>query len=147
MQMISPKEVINELLVDVFNHILSIENDVLKKRGVKLSMTEVHVLEAIRSVNPSTMGNVAQKLRITMGTLTTSINVLARKKYVIRTRDEKDKRRVNLTLTDAAVEVLRIHDSFHNEMIDSIFVDLELDKDEVLLKSLDNIRKYFKRLY
>jgi DNA-binding MarR family transcriptional regulator len=145
--MISPKEVINELLVDVFNHILSIENDVLKQRGVKLSMTEVHVLEAIRNVAPATMGNVAQKLRVTMGTLTTSINVLVRKKFVVRARDEKDKRKVNLTLTNSALDVLKIHDSFHDEMIESIFIDLELDKDEVLLKSLDNIRNYFKKLY
>ena len=33
--MVSPKVVINELLVDVFNHILSIESTVLKQKGVK----------------------------------------------------------------------------------------------------------------
>ncbi|NBL00843.1 MAG: MarR family transcriptional regulator [Erysipelotrichia bacterium] len=145
--MVSPKDVINELLVDVFNHILSIENEVLKKRGVKLSMTEVHVLEAIRNTEIPTMGNVAQKLRVTLGTLTTSVNVLVRKNYVYRYRDEADRRKVFLKLNESAIEVLKIHDEFHNEMISSMFSDLELEKDEVLMKSLENISNYFKQKY
>ncbi len=145
--MVSPKEVINELLVDVFNHILSIEADVLKQRGVKISMTEVHVLEAIRNSQVPTMGSVAQKLRVTLGTLTTSINVLVRKNYVFRYRDESDRRKVYLKLSDSALDVLRVHDEFHNEMVSSLFKDLELEKDEVLMKSLENISKYFKEHY
>lgn len=145
--MVTPKEVINELLVDVFNHILSIESESLKKRGVKISMTEVHVLEAIRNSAIPTMGSVAQKLRVTLGTLTTSVNVLVRKNYVTRYRDETDRRKVYLKLTDSAKEVLKAHDEFHDEMIDSMFKDLELEKDEVLMKSLENISQYFKSHY
>lgn len=145
--MVSPKEVINELLVDVFNHILSIEADVLKQRGVKISMTEVHVLEAIKNSEIPTMGSVAHKLRVTLGTLTTSINVLVRKNYVVRYRDESDRRKVYLKLSDSALEVLKVHDEFHNEMVSSLFKDLELEKDEVLMKSLENISQYFKEHY
>ncbi len=145
--MISAKEVINELLVDVFNHILSIESEVLKNRGVKLSMTEVHVLEAIKNTQDPTMGNVASKLRITMGTLTTSINVLVRKNYVNRYRDENDRRKVYLQLLDPAIDVLKIHDEFHEEMVTSLLKDLDLEKDQVLLKSLENISSYFKQRY
>lgn len=145
--MVSPKEVINELLVDVFNHILSIEADVLKKRGVKISMTEVHVLEAIKNSPVPTMGNVAQKLRVTLGTLTTSVNVLVRKNYVIRYRDEADRRKVYLQLNESAFEVLKVHEEFHEEMIESMFKDLELEKDEALMKSLENISQYFKQRY
>ncbi len=145
--MVSPKVVINELLVDVFNHILSIESGILKEKGVKISMTEVHVLEAIHNVDVPMMGNVAQKLRVTLGTLTTSINALVRKGYVIRYRDDKDRRKVFVELTDLAMTVLEIHDAFHDEMIESLFKDLELEKDETLLKSLENISNYFKQRY
>lgn len=145
--MVSAKEVINELLVDVFNHILSIEAEVLRERGVKLSMTEVHVLEAIKNTSEPTMGNVASKLRITMGTLTTSINVLVRKNFVNRYRDENDRRKVYLELKESAKEVLRIHDEFHEEMVSSLLKDLDLEKDEILLKSLENISNYFKQRY
>lgn len=145
--MVSPKEVINELLVDVFNHILSIEAEVLKQKGVRLSMTEVHVLEAVRNVQVPTMGAVAHKLRVTLGTLTTSVNVLVRKGYITRDRDESDRRKVYLQLTDTAHHVLKIHDAFHDEMVSSLFKDLELEKDEVLMKSLENISAYFKQRY
>lgn len=145
--MLTPKEIINQLLVDVFNQILSIEEATLKERGVKLSMTEVHVLEAIRDTKIPTMGEVARKLRVTLGTLTTSVNILVRKKYVYRYSDDKDRRKVYLKLTDSAIEVLKIHDQFHDEMIEAVFKDLELDKDVILLKSLENIMNYFKEKY
>ncbi|HBT59342.1 MAG TPA: MarR family transcriptional regulator [Acholeplasmataceae bacterium] len=141
------KDVINELLVEVFNHILSIEGQTLRERGVKLSMSEVHVLEAISTSEIKTMGNVAKKLRITLGTLTTSIDVLVRKKYVVRSRAKDDKRKVILQLTDQAHEVLRIHEEFHNEMVESLIVDLEVDKNEALIKSLENISEFFKQKY
>lgn len=138
---------INELLVEVFNQILSIEADILKEKGVKLSMTEVHVLEAIRNTEVTTMGNVAKKLRITLGTLTTSVNVLVKKEYVSRYREETDRRKVYLKLNKSAYEVLEIHDSFHEDMISSIIDDLKIDEDEVLVKSLENISEYFKNKY
>lgn len=141
------KDVINELLVEVFNHILSIEGQTLRERGVKLSMSEVHVLEAIQNSETKTMGDVAKRLRITLGTLTTSIDVLVRKKYVTRSRAKDDKRKVILQLTDAGLDTLRIHDGFHDEMIESVMTDLELEKDEALVKSLENISIYFKSKY
>lgn len=141
------KDVINELLVEVFNHILSIEGQTLKERGVKLSMSEVHVLEAISTSEVKTMGNVAKKLRITLGTLTTSIDVLVRKKYVVRSRAKDDKRKVILQLTDQAYDVLKIHEEFHSEMVESLIEDLQVDKNEDLINSLENISNFFKQKY
>lgn len=141
------KELINNLLVDVFNHILNIEQETLKKRGVKLSMSEVHVLEAIDTVEYPTMGNVAKRLRIALGTLTTAIDVLVKKGFVLRKRDTEDRRRVILKLTEQAFKVLSIHTEFHNDMVDSVFADLKLEDDDVLLKSLENIHNYFKEKY
>lgn len=143
----SAKEIINTLLVDVFNHILRIEEEKLKENNVKLSMTEVHVIEAIRNTEIPTMGEVAKRLRVTLGTLTTSINILVRKKMVYRYSDDKDRRKVYLKLTDDALKVLTIHDDFHEDMITSLFHDTDIENDEVLLKSLENITTYFKSKY
>lgn len=137
------KDLVNELLVDVFNHILSIEERTLKQKGVKLSMTEVHVLEAIKNTSPTTMSNVADKLRITLGTLTTSIHTLVKKGYVERVRGVEDKRIVFLALTEPAKKVLKIHEAFHDEMIESVFKDLNIEEDEVLIKSLEKVKEYF----
>lgn len=143
----TPKEVINELLVEVFNHILSIEGVALKSRGVKLSMNEVHVLEAIEKTEEPTMTHLAGRLRVTVGTLTTAMNRLVEKGYCTRYREEEDKRKVFVSLTKKAIEVLEIHRTFHDEMIDSVIKDMNLDQDEVLLNSLKNISTYFKNKY
>ena len=141
------KDLVNELLVEVFNHILSIEEEALRKEGVMLSMTEIHVLEAIRNESNPTMTNVARKLRVTVGTLTTGINTLLKKGFVLRDRKEEDRRVVLLSLTDEALEVLKIHDKFHDEMIEAAFSNLNLEEDEVLVKSLENVSNYFKNHY
>ena len=141
------KDLVNELLVEVFNHILSIEEQALKSEGIKLSMTEVHVLEAINNTDIPTMTNVSNRLRVTIGTLTTSIATLVRKGFVIRKRGEEDKRIVNLELTEDAVNVLKIHDEFHDNMIESVFKDLNIEEDEVLIKSLERVSQYFKKHY
>lgn len=142
------KDLINELLVDVFNHILDIEEDTLHSRGVKLSMNEVHILEAVRNCGESPiMTDIAKILQVTVGTLTIAIGRLVSKNYVIRKQAPDDRRKVMISLTPKAEEVLKIHDSFHEEMIDAMIEDMKLDQDEVLLKSLENIVRYFKNKY
>lgn len=141
------KKVINELLVEVFNHILSIEGSKLKERGVKISMNEMHVLEAIQKTDDPAMSNIAKRLRVTVGTLTTSVNRLVEKGYATRKREEEDKRKVLISLTKKAIDVLKIHSEFHEEMLSAVFEDMNLEKDEVLLQSLENLSEYFKNKY
>ena len=142
----TPKEVLNELLVEVFNHILSIEGQTLKARGVRLSMNEIHVIEAIKKTKDPTMTHLAKRLRVTVGTLTTAMNRLVEKGFCTRYREE-DKRKVLIALTNKAIEALEIHDHFHDEMIDAVIRDMNLDEDEALLQSLKNISTYFKNKY
>ena len=141
------KSLINELLVEVFNHILSIEEETLRKRGIKLSMNEIHILEAIKNEIEPTMSNLARRLRVTTGTLTTNIDRLVAKNFVTRYQEESDRRKVLVKLTEPAYDILKEHDLFHNEMIDSLFLDMNLDEDELLIKSLENISSYFKTKY
>ena len=141
------QKVINDLLVEIFHHILSIEGAMLREKGVPLSMSEVHVLEAITKTETPTMGNIASKLRVTVGTLTTAINRLVTKGYVDRKREKDDKRKVLVFLTPKAYDVLKIHDEFHEDMIGSVIKDMKLGEDEVLIKSLQNISNYFTNKY
>lgn len=146
-RMSKTKELINELLVKVFNNILSIEEANLRDQGIELSMNEVHILEAINNSTEPSMSNVAKALRITTGTLTTSISRLVLKKYVVRYTDLEDRRKVLVKLTDEAYEVLRIHNDFHNQMIEAMIQEMKIDEDEVLIKSLENIVEFFKLKY
>ncbi len=139
------KEVINELLVDIFNRILAIEGQQLKDKGIKLSMSEVHVLEAVSKTEEPTMSNIAKKLGITVGSLTTAINTLYQKGYVSRVRDTEDRRKVFVGLLPKADDVMRLHEEFHEEMINSIFEDLKVEEDELLITSLRKLSSYFKK--
>ena len=74
------RDVLNTLLVDLFNDILKIEASVLKEGEFNdLSVTEMHIIEAIGLDREMTMTEVARDLEITVGTLTTAINRLIRK--------------------------------------------------------------------
>ncbi len=137
------KELINELLVVIFNRILAIESEALRISGVALSMNEVHVLEAISMVNEPSMTTIATKLGITVGSLTTSINTLVQKGYVKRNFSPTDRRKVLVSLEAPASEVLIKHHHFHEKMIDGIFEDLKIDEDEILLQSLRRVATYF----
>lgn len=141
------KEVLNELLVDVFNHILDIERHQLKESGVELSITEVHVIEAISLVEECTMSAIAKKLRITLGTLSISMDKIIKKGYAYRFYDENDRRKVLIGLTSEGQTVLLKHKYFHDEMLDNLLLDTTLFEDEVLIKSLQNIKNYFKIKY
>lgn len=141
------KKILNELLVDVFNHILTIEQQQLKQNGVTLSITEVHVIEVIDKVEVKTMGNIARKLRVTLGTLTTSMDRLVKKGFVKRVYDENDRRKVLIELLDDGIEVLKEHTKFHEEMLEKLFLDTTIQEDELLINSLNNISQFFKDKY
>ena len=110
-------------------------------------MNEIHVLEAVKKTSEPTMTNISNRLRITVGTLTTSVNRLVQKGYLDRHRELEDKRKVMVSLTKSAVEILKIHDQFHKEMLDAMFKDMNLEEDELFLQSLEKLSEYFKRKY
>lgn len=139
------KKLINELLVDIFNRILAIEGEELRKSGVTLSMNEVHVLEAVQLVEEPSMSLIAQKLGITVGSLTTSVNTLYQKGFVSRYRLPEDRRKVLIKLEENALEVLKVHQIYHDKMIDAIFEDLKVNEDEVLINSLSKVASYFRK--
>lgn len=145
--MSNTRHTLNELLVGLFNYILYIEERNLKKCGVELSMNDVHILENIYKASDNTMSHIAGRLMVTQGTLTTNVSKLINKGYVVRYKDEDDKRVVRLKVTEKAKDILKIHDDFHANMIDQAIGDLGLDQNEVLNESLENILAYFREEY
>lgn len=141
------RELVNTIVVDIFNEVLAIQEFALQENGIKLSISEVHTLEAIeKSKEDNKMTDVAQLLNITASTLSINVNRLVKKGYIEKVQDDKDRRVVHLVLTDTAVKVLEIHHQFHKELIDSFFTDLHIDEDDVLLQSLRRVLDHLKNL-
>ncbi|MCM0650316.1 MarR family transcriptional regulator [Clostridium swellfunianum] len=140
--------VLNELLVDLFNDILTIEQRALSEGEFKdLSITEIHTIEAIGMYEARSMSEVAKDLEITVGTLTTAINNLVKKGYVERERLEGDRRVVLIRLTKRGKLAYRIHDKFHKDMIRETIQDLSEQEEEVLIHSLEKLNRFFKSKY
>lgn len=140
--------VLNELLVDIFNDILTIEQNAIQAGEFKdLSVTEIHTIEAIGMYEQKTMSEVANKLNITVGTLTTAINNLVKKGYVERSKSQKDRRIVYIELTKRGKLAYRIHDKFHSDMIKETISGLTDKEQEILVTSLDKLNKFFKERY
>ena len=144
----SAEEILNRLLVQLFNDILHIEEKAMKNTEfTDLSITEIHTIEAIGTEGNRTMGEIAHDLRITVGTLTTAINRLIKKGYVERKRIEEDRRVVLVSLTESGKSVFLTHSVFHKEMIDEILESFQGEDLEVLNKILRKAIRFFERKY
>lgn len=140
--------IINDLLVDLFNDILQIEEKSLKDGPISdLSITEIHTLEAIGMYDEKNMSEIAQSLKITVGTLTTAINKLIKKEYVERKRIEEDRRVVLIKLTKKGKLAYRLHDKFHKDMVNTAINGLSEEEEDVLIHSLTKLNKFFKEKY
>ena len=142
------EEILNKLLVQLFNDILHIEEKAIKSTGIdNLSITEIHTIDAIGTEGNKTMGEIANNLRITVGTLTTAINRLIKKGYVERKRIEEDRRVVLVNLTESGQKVFDSHNLFHKEMIDEILENVQGDDLKVLTNALSEVSKFFEKKY
>ena len=141
------KHTLNELLVSLFNYILYIEEKNLKERGVPLTMHEVHTLQAINKAEDNSMTHIARVCMVSKSTLTSNISNLEKKGYVVRFKDEKDKRINRVTITEKAYEVLKVHDEFHENMINKTIGDTAIHENELLIETLENLLGYFRAEY
>lgn len=140
-------ESLNSLLVILFNDIMNIEEKALITDEFKdISVTDMHIIEAVGVKEPKTMTTISKSLGVTMGTLTVGINGLVKKGYVIRTRGEKDRRIVYASLTDKGVRAYEHHKQFHKDMIAHIMEDLSEEEAAVLIKTFTRLENYFRQI-
>lgn len=146
--MCKTKEIINGLFVEIYNDILQIEEQALRKdKLLDLTITEIHTIEAIGIGHKKTMSEIAQMLNVTLGTLTTGINKLIKKGYVERNRTEADRRIVLINLTEKGKAAYKHHEEFHDEMIHTSVNDLTDNEREILITSLGKIKNFFNEKY
>ncbi len=135
---------LNYLLVDLFNDILSIEENVLRQGEYKdLSMRDFHIIEQMVRLGNTNMTALAKVVRVTKGTLTVAIDNLVRKGYVERSRKSSDRRMVEVWLTEKAIKAEQEHAKFHDEMISDVLKELDKQEQDVLEKALNKVNKYF----
>lgn len=141
-------EKLNSFLVDVFNEILRVEEKSLSRSEFNdISVREMHVIDAVCTAEISgenRAADIAAALDVTPGTLTTSTSLLERKGYLVRKKDETDRRVVRLTSTPKGKKANDLHAGFHREMVDEVLNLLNEDEQDVIVKALGGVATYFR---
>lgn len=138
---------INEYLVSIFNRVQTIEESNLKSsRFNDVSLKEMHTIDLIGKKSNITPSDIASELMLTLGTVTTSLNRLESKGYIIRKRSKVDRRVVHLTLTQKGKLLYRLHSKFHESMVKKIIEDMNEEEKEASLKGLKNLYLFLEEL-
>ena len=135
---------LNELLVNLFNNVMEAEaKAVITEEFKDISNNDMHIIDAIGIEEPRRMSVIAKKLTVTMGTLTTNMNNLEDKGYIMRERSKKDKRVVLVSLTDKGRRAFFHHRDFHKAMIKSAVKGLDEDEMKALISCLEKLNRFF----
>lgn len=144
-------ETLNRFLVEVFNEILKTEEQALSARQPELSVREFHLIEEVcRAVDQGRDNRataIAAAQRVTAGTLTTAVNILEKKGYLERRRDEQDRRAVRIYPTEKAREANELHTKFHREMVEEVLSILNEEECQVFLRALSSVTTFFNQKY
>jgi len=139
---------INQLMLEIFDHILVTEEKALSKGNFgDLSVAEMHTLEGIGLYGTRTMSETAATLEVTTGTLTVAVDRLVRKGYVERHRDLVDRRVVRVKLTKKGKLAFRMHNKFHTLLVDRLVSPLNEEQRQVLLDTLSGIAGFVGEQY
>lgn len=139
------RKVINDVLVVLFNEILQLEEHAIITDEFKdITNNDMHIIEAV-GLDGGNMSSIAAKLKVTVGSLTTSMNALVKKGYTERKRSEQDRRVVYIRLTEKGERAFRHHAEFHSQMIDAALEALGEEEVTVLVKTLEKLTEFFRQ--
>lgn len=138
---------INQFLVEVFDQILRREEAVLTAQYPRLSLREIHLIDGVCRAADRGEDNrataIAASQGVTAGTLTTAVNLLERKGYVVRQRDEHDRRVVRILPTPLARAAEAAHREFHRAMVERVLSELTAAEADVLVETLGKLARFF----
>jgi DNA-binding MarR family transcriptional regulator len=134
---------LNEILVKLFNSVMDLEEKAIITEEFKdITNNDMHIIDAIGIEEPRKMSDIAKRLNVTVGTLTTNMNSLERKSYIIRERSNTDKRVVHVILTDKGRKAFYHHRDFHRKMVRAVVGGLNEDEMKIMIKCLTNLNGF-----
>ena len=138
---------LNNFLVETFNTILKVEESIIQHDNkIPLSISELHLIEAVGKQEPITISNIATSLNITLASVTVGVNKLIKKGFLEKTTNEKDKRSVYISLTDSGKKMNEYHTFFHEKMVKEIEKQLTEDEKAIMLILIKRLDGFFKEL-
>ncbi|HWR39868.1 MAG TPA: MarR family transcriptional regulator [Patescibacteria group bacterium] len=130
-------EALTHELFTFFNGFSSWESSVI--RSSDLTVSEAHAIEVLGEHGPMNMKNLAQKLGVTTGTTTVTVDRLEKKAYAVREPVKEDRRVHRITLTERGQQAFFEHHKYHFNLTEQISSVLSTEENEQLLRILKKI--------
>lgn len=133
-------------LIDAFENLSRAERKKQPLLGLKQS--EVRVLLCIEEIscNPNcitSISEISKKMFVTSPTVTELVKGLSNKGYIERCTDLKDKRFVDIKLTDKGKRIVERGTYYFQNLFTGIVDKLGEEKSEILLDLLEQVCQYF----
>lgn len=109
-------------LINFFNGFSSWESSVI--RASDLTVAEAHAIEVLGQYGKMKMKNLAEKLGVTTGTTTVTVDRLVQKKYALRESIKEDRRVILISLTGKGLEAFQEHHRYHLNLTEQMVSSL-----------------------
>lgn len=130
------EDLTDELLL-FFNGFSSWESSVI--RSSDLTVSEAHAIELLGQSGQMNMKSLAQKLGVTTGTTTVTVDRLEKKDYARREASREDRRVNMIVLTDKGVKAYAEHHKYHLQLTGQMLSALSEEEAGQLLGILKKI--------
>jgi DNA-binding MarR family transcriptional regulator len=128
-------------MVEFYEKLLSWEHEVV--RGSELTPSQMHAIEIIGREESLRMKEVADKLGVTTGTLTVTVDKLERKGLIERRPHETDRRSLRVSLTEAGRKHFANHHEYHLQLTAEIASALSQEELAAFGNLLEKVIKQF----
>lgn len=128
---------LSEQIIEFYEKLFSWETAVARTSG--LTPQQNHTIEIVGNEGPIRMKPLAEKLSVTMGTLTVMIDRLEKTGYVSRLKDPEDGRGFIIQLTQKGHAIHHEHHAYHLKLVEDITHFLDPSETGQLLTILEKI--------
>jgi DNA-binding MarR family transcriptional regulator len=128
-------------IVEFYEKLSSWEHEVV--RGSELTPGQMHAIEIIGHEESLRMKELAEKLSVSTGTLTVTVDRLERKGLIERRPHETDRRSFRVVLTEAGREHFALHHQYHLKLTEEIASALSSEELTLFGRVLEKVMKQF----
>lgn len=135
------KHALNEALIEFFDRFASWEQTVVK--GQSLSLPQGHTIGALGQLGPIPLKQLAERLGITMGTLTVQVKKLESLGLLARKVNEQDRRSQIVSLTEQGQKIFDHHEQAHQDLTSQLMTGLTEAEQAQLLDMMRKVNLAF----
>lgn len=134
-------EELSKTIIEFYEKLSTWEEGVIKDSG--LTTAQNHAIEIVGHEDTIKMIKLADKLGVTTGTLTVSIDRLEEKALLRRVPHKSDRRSYLIELTDKGQEIFKMHHNHHLNLTREMLTDFSEQEQTDFYKALKRVMNNF----